>query len=201
MGCFHRPRFSTRFSTFNLVLVTLLSLGVSACSTEIPEGMQAIRAFDVSRYTGTWYEIARLDHSFERGLTHVRADYQAQGDGSIRVRNQGYDPRKGRWDVAMGRALFLGDPQVASLKVSFFGPFYGGYHVIALDHQHYAWSMVAGPNRDYLWILAREPRLSDDLRQTLVTRATELGFATQQLVWVDHTTPVPPPPEETPQQP
>ena len=131
-----------------LLLVTLL--GLSGCSTAPPEGVTAVTPFDLSRYEGKWYELARLDHSFERGLSDVSATYAAQADGSVEVINRGYDSKRNEWRQAVGRALFTGDPTTASLKVSFFGPFYGGYHVVALDQQNYRWAMVAGPDRDYL---------------------------------------------------
>ena len=108
--------------------------------------------------------MARLDHSFERGLTRVTAEYTLNDNGTVSVVNRGWDERKQRWKEARGRALFRGDPSIGSLKVSFFGPFYGGYHVIALDRNGYLCSMVCGPSRSYLWILSREPALDDAAR-------------------------------------
>ena len=166
---------------FNLLLATLLSL--SACSTAPPVGVTVVAPFELSRYEGKWYEIARLDHSFERGLSDVSASYQQQADGSVQVINRGYDSQRGDWKQATGRALFTGDPQRASLKVSFFGPFYGGYHVVALDPQ-YRWSMVIGPDRDYLWILARNKQLSPEVRAQLLDQAREMGIAVERLIWV-----------------
>jgi len=164
----------------------LVLLALSACSTGVPEGLKPVNPFDVQRYQGQWFEVARLDHSFERGLTDVTATYQAQADGSVAVTNRGFDAAKGQWKQAEGKALFLGDPAVGSLKVSFFGPFYGGYHVIALDQQNYQWAMVAGPDRDYLWILARSPQLPSAVRDALVLQAQQAGFKTDALIWVSH---------------
>ncbi len=165
-----------------LLLATLLSL--SACSTAPPEGVTVVTPFDLTRYEGKWYEIARLEHSFERGLSDVSASYKQQNDGSVQVINRGFDGARGDWKQAIGRALFTGDPQRASLKVSFFGPFYGGYHVVALDPQ-YRWSMVIGPDRDYLWILARDKQLSPEVRAQLLNQARELGIAVERLIWVE----------------
>ena len=159
---------------------------LTACSTAPPAGVSVVSPFDAARYAGRWYEIARLDHSFERGLSNVSALYQPQTDGSIRVVNRGYDSKKQKWREAVGRAQFLGDKQRGSLKVSFFGPFYGGYHVVALDQQGYRWSMVVGPDRDYLWILAREPQLPDQVRQELLKQAADLGYEVHKLIWVEH---------------
>ena len=167
------------------ILIFLMALTLAACSTAPPEGLRPVSAFDLNRYLGQWYEIARLDHSFERGMTDVNATYQLQGDGSVKVVNRGYSTQKQAWKEAIGRAVFIGDSSTASLKVSFFGPFYGGYHVIALDQQHYRWSLVAGPDRDYLWILARDKTLPPEVREQLVGQAKALGFATDKLIWIE----------------
>ena len=167
------------------VLVLTAALGMTACSTTPPTGMSAVTPFDITRYTGKWYEIARLDHSFERGLNDVSATYRQQPDGSVEVINRGHDGSK--WRQAIGRALFTGATDSASLKVSFFGPFYGGYHVIALDQQNYRWAMVVGPDRDYLWILARDKRLPANLREQLVSQAEALGIDVGRLIWVSQT--------------
>ena len=112
-----------------LIFSATVLLAVSGCtSTSPPSGISAVTPFDLARYEGRWYEVARLDHSFERGMTDVSATYQRQADGSVRVVNRGFDTAKNDWRQALGKALFTGDVQTASLKVSFFGPFYGGYH-------------------------------------------------------------------------
>ncbi len=170
----------------SLVLALLFGLTLAACSTAPPEGLRPVTSFDLDRYLGHWYEIARLDHSFERGMSDVNATYQLQDDGSVKVINRGYDTQRQAWKEAIGRALFTGDKSTASLKVSFFGPFYGGYHVIALD-PNYRWSLVAGPDRDYLWILARDKTLPAEVREQLVSQAKALGFATEKLIWVEQT--------------
>ena len=167
------------------ILALLFALTLAACSTAPPDGLRPVTSFDLNRYLGQWYEIARLDHSFERGMSDVRATYQLQEDGSVKVINRGYDTQRQAWKEAIGRALFVGDSSTGSLKVSFFGPFYGGYHVIALDQQNYRWSLVAGPDRDYLWILARDKTLPTEVREQLLGQARALGFATDQLIWVD----------------
>lgn len=164
----------------------LALLPLLAGCTGIPDDVEAIRGFQLDRYLGTWYEIARLDHSFERGLTAVTADYSMRDDGGVHVVNRGYDSAAGEWDEAIGKAYFVGEPDVGRLKVSFFGPFYGGYNIVELDHENYRYSLVAGPNRSYLWLLARTPDLDRDVVQQLVDRARELGFATDELIWVDH---------------
>nr|MCU0842239.1 lipocalin family protein [Thiobacillaceae bacterium] len=158
----------------NRVLAFIAAALLLGGCTGVPEGVQPVRGFDLDRYLGTWYEIARLDHSFERGLTDVSATYSRRGDGGVRVLNRGWDPGKGKWKEAEGKAYLLGAADVASLKVSFFGPFYGGYHVFALDPD-YRWAMLSGPSRDYFWILARTPQLPDTVLQPLLARARQAG--------------------------
>ena len=170
----------------SVFLALIFTLTLAACSTAPPEGIRPVTSFDLNRYLGQWYEIARLDHVFERGMSDISANYQLQDDGSVKVINRCYNTQRQVWKEAIGRALFVGDSDTASLKVSFFGPFYGGYHVIALDQQSYRWSLVSGPDRDYLWILSREKTLPAEVGEQLVSQAQALGFATDKLIWVEH---------------
>lgn len=172
---------------FLALLAAVLALAMSACSTSPPPGAIAVTPFDVQRYAGKWYEVARLDHSFERGLSDVSATYQLQPDGSVQVINRGYDPARKAWKEAIGRARFLGDSKVGSLEVSFFGPFYGGYHVVALDEKNYRWAMVIGPDTDYLWILSRDATLPPGVRERLLVQARQLDVNTDALIWVAQT--------------
>jgi apolipoprotein D and lipocalin family protein len=167
-------------------LLFLLGLFCLAGCTGIPQGLDPVKGFDVDRYLGTWYEIGRLDHSFERGLSNVTADYSVRPDGGIDVLNRGYDRKKGAWKEAEGKAYFLGEKDVGRLKVSFFGPFYGGYNVIALDRENYSWSVVCGPDMKYFWILARQPRIDPVKLEELVAFAAGKGFDTDGLILVDH---------------
>lgn len=165
--------------------IVLLALALLAGCAQIPDGVQAVNGFDAERYLGRWYEVARLDHSFERGLDNVSATYTPREDGGIDVLNRGYDRADGDWREARGRARFVGPRDVAMLEVSFFGPFYGGYNVVALDPE-YQLSLVAGPTRKYLWILARRPDAPREAVERMVARAGELGFDTGALIWVRH---------------
>ena len=167
--------------SFALLLSTCLLAG---CATS-PQGVIPVDNFDLSRYLGTWYEIARLDHRFERGLSQVSATYSKHSDGGIDVLNRGLDDQTGKWKEAKGRAYFINDPTVASLKVTFFWPFYGGYNVIELDHENYAYALICGPNKNYLWILARTRQLDEATLQSLIATAKKLGFDTSQLIFVE----------------
>lgn len=167
---------------FSAILFSLLLTG---CALGPPSGVVPVSGFELPRYLGQWYEIARLDHSFERGMTDVSARYRLLEDGSVEVVNRGYEPAKGRWREAVGTARFIGEPTRGSLKVSFFGPFYGGYHIAALDAE-YRWSLVIGPDTGYAWILARDRTLPAGLRERLVQHAAALGIDTDALIWVEH---------------
>jgi apolipoprotein D and lipocalin family protein len=163
------------------------ALFVGAC-TGVPSGVEPVRPFDLSRYTGKWHSIMRLDHAFERGLTNVTAVYTPQGD-SVRVDNRGLDRAACRWRDISGTARLLGPPDVGSFSVSFFPPLAAGYHVIDLDRRGYQWALVSGPTRDYLWILARKPQLAADTRNRLVARAASLGYPVDRLQMVDQSPP------------
>ncbi len=150
-----------------------------------PQGVVAIDGFDKQRYLGRWYEVARLDHSFERGLSNVTAEYSLRDDGGIRVVNRGYSVEESTWQEAEGRAYFVGDKQQGHLKVSFFGPFYGSYIIFELDRVDYQYAFIAGNSKDYLWLLARTPTISPELREQFVQRIAELGFDPEALIFVD----------------
>ena len=163
-----------------------VALTLVACKSPTPpKGVKPVSDFNASRYLGKWYEIARLENRFEKGMEQVTATYGLRSDGGISVLNRGYDPIKNRWKESEGKAYFNGAPTTAALKVSFFGPFYGGYNVIKLD-KDYQHALVSGPNRDYLWILSRSTILPETVKQDFLATARELGFPVEQLVWVKH---------------
>lgn len=157
----------------------LTALLLTAC-TGIADGIRPVTGFQLDRYLGTWYEIARLDHSFERGLERVSATYSRRDDGGVKVLNRGLQS-DGSWREAEGKAYFVDKPDEARLKVSFFGPFYGSYNVLATD---YELSLVSSYNLQYLWILSRTPHPPKEKVEALVERARGLGFATDRLIWV-----------------
>ncbi|KPK65118.1 MAG: lipocalin [Planctomycetes bacterium SM23_32] len=154
-----------------------------------PKGLEPVQGFEPDRYLGTWYEIARLDHRFERGLSNVTASYSWRNDGAIRVVNRGYDPKKGKWRQAEAVARSISSGDVASLKVRFFWPFWGGYHVIGLDKQDYQHALVTSHTRSYLWILSRRPDLDEGTLLSLIAQARRWGFDTEALIYVKHDMP------------
>ncbi len=149
----------------------------------IPDNIEPVRNFDINRYLGRWYEVARLDHSFERGLERVYAEYTLRDDGGINVINRGFNTGSNQWKEAAGKAYFVSDANIGMLKVSFFGPFYGGYNIIELD-KDYSYALVCGPNKSYLWILSRTPEMKESIKTELIKKAKLLGFDTDNLIFV-----------------
>jgi apolipoprotein D and lipocalin family protein len=171
------------FAGRNPFLMLLGMLTFYACAT-IPKGAKAVTPFDKEKYLGKWYEIARMDFKFERNLNNTTAIYSSNPDGSIKVDNQGFNYKTNKWKQAIGKAKFADDPNVAMLKVSFFGPFYAGYNVIALDKE-YKYALVAGKNLKYLWILSRETSIPEIIKQDYLNIAKNLGYKTDELIWVE----------------
>lgn len=166
-------------------LTAVITLLMTGC-VSTPDGVKPVEPFDIDRYLGRWYEIARLDHSFERGLSEVTADYSLRDDGLVRVINRGYDKQQERWKEAEGKARFVHESSQGFLKVSFFGPFYGSYIIFELDQENYNYALISGPDTSYLWILARQPILADEIQQRLIAIAKEKGFDTTALIFVEH---------------
>lgn len=168
-----------------LVTIALTSIALS-CRVSIPKGASAVTNFDINKYLGKWYEIARLDFKFEKGLNNTTAVYSLKKDGSIRVENSGYDYTKNKWKKSIGKAKPVNkNANDGKLKVSFFGPFYSGYNVIALDDD-YKYVLIAGDNLKYLWILSRTSTIPDDIKNKYVAQAKSLGYKTEDLIWVEH---------------
>lgn len=177
------------FAAVPMLAIVLASFFLLNGCTGLPKNVEPVQNFQLPNYLGKWYEIARLDHSFERGLQQVSAEYSMRDDGGIRVLNRGYSAEEKAWDEAEGRAYFVNiptdkEPAVGHLKVSFFGPFYSTYAIFELadDYNH---AFVSGYNHDYLWLLSRTPIVSEALKQRFVERSKALGFDTQQLIFVD----------------
>jgi apolipoprotein D and lipocalin family protein len=171
-----------------LINFFLASLFFVGC-TGVPAGLRPITNFEPERYLGKWYEIARLDHRFERDLSNVSALYYKKNDDAIGVVNRGYNEKTGKWEEIEGTAFFTQNESVGSLKVSFLGPFYGGYHIILLDRKSYQYAVVVGPRRSFLWILSRQKKMDQTTLSELVARVDQLGFDTEELIYVDQNRP------------
>lgn len=175
-----------RLSIIPMKPLLFLTLTLLTGCASLPKNFTPVDDFNVERYLGLWYEIARLDHSFERGLSHVTAQYSWRNDGGIEVINRGYLQEKSAWKEAKGKAYLAGEADQGFLRVSFFGPFYGAYVVCALDRDHYRYALVCGPDTSYLWILARTPTLDEATVSMLVAHAESLGYNTRDLIHVNH---------------
>jgi apolipoprotein D and lipocalin family protein len=186
MRSFRRRVIGSNMRRFIGIFVVFLV--VTSC-TGLPSNVKPVTSFEIDRYLGDWYEIARLDHSFERGLVNVTATYNLLDNGTVEVVNRGYDPELCKSTSATGTARFIGSSDIASLSVTFFWPFSGGYHVIALDQDDYQYALVSGPNKSYLWILARSPKLDPEVEERLLSFAEELDFPIADLINVSHDDP------------
>lgn len=166
------------------VIFLLFILAFTSCKT-IPRGAVAVKPFEQDRYLGTWYEIARLDYNWEKNLDNVTATYSLKENGDIKVDNKGHNYKKDKQERSIGKAKPVGNPKEGKLKVSFFGPFYSGYNVIAID-KDYKYSLVAGRNTKYLWILSRTKTIPESVKKDYLKKAEALGYNTEELVWVKH---------------
>ena len=166
-------------------IIGLSVILMTGCSG-VPSGVTVVDGFELERYLGTWYEIARLDHSFQRGLSQVTAQYSLRDDGTIDVLNRGYHDAKETWKSARAVARPAGDPTVGSLRVSFFWPFWADYHIIALDKEDYQYAMVTSSTRNYLWILSRTPELDEQILSDLLAKAKAWDYPIDELIYPDH---------------
>lgn len=166
------------------ILFMLSILMLSGC-VGIPESVKPVSNFELSRYLGKWHEVARLDHSFERGLSKVTAAYSLKGDGGVKVVNRGYSKDDNEWQEAEGKAYFVRESDEGYLKVSFFGPFYGSYIVFELEKENYQYAFVSGPNLDYLWLLSRTPKVEPQVLKKFFSMAKQIGFNTDEIILVE----------------
>lgn len=152
--------------------------------TRIPKGVEAVKPFDINKYMGKWYEIARMDYFFEKNLNNCTAEYSMDKDGEIKVINRGYNYKKNRMEESEGKAEFVDSPDEARLKVSFWGPFYSAYNVIAID-KDYKNALVAGKDMKHMWLLSRESKMAEETIEYFLQQAESYGYDTSKLIWVD----------------
>lgn len=167
------------------ILIIILSCLLFAC-TSIPTGVTPVKQFDLDRYLGTWYEIARIDNRFERGLSKVTATYSLREDGGVTVLNRGYNAEDNEWKEAEGKAYFVGDKDIGHMKVAFWGPFYASYIVLDTDASHQEYAFVSGHNKEYLWLLSRTPQVSNEILTKFMALAESQQYNTDDLIQVKH---------------
>ena len=166
-----------------LPLAIAVALLLTGCEDKKPEKVNPVENFKLTEYLGTWYEIARLEHRYEKGMEAISATYSMREDGGVKVLNKGFKTKEKEWSEAEGKAYFVGSEDEAFLKVSFFGPFYGSYIVMDTDYKTY--TMISGPDLSYFWILARTPKLDEKILNRLLAQAKEAGFDTSVLIYPD----------------
>lgn len=157
---------------------------MNSCSS-IPKGAKAVQGFKKEKYLGNWYEIARLDFIFEKNLNNTTAEYSLNDDGTIKVVNRGYNYIKNKNVESTGKVKFVSDSNLGQLKVSFFGPFYAGYNILAIDSD-YKYALVTGKNLKYMWLLSRDKSMPENVKQDYLKIAKDLGYDTSALIWVKH---------------
>ena len=165
------------------LFLSALAVALAGC-LGIPDGVTPVDHFDLQRYLGKCYEIARLDHPFERGLNQVTAEYSLGEDGVISVKNRGFAAEEGKWKQITGKAYPARRATEGYLKVSFFGPFYSSYVVFELDREAYRYAYVTGPNKSYLWFLSRTPIVDEKRMRSFIEAADRLGFDTRRIIRV-----------------
>ena len=161
-----------------MILVTSLALA-AGCASTLKVDNAPVAALDLNRYLGEWYEIARFDHSFERGVEQAKANYTQNADGTIKVVNTGI--KNGKPKTAIGKGKATDTPGL--LRVSFFGPFYADYRVMLID-KDYTYALVGSGSDDYLWILSRTPSLDYDVKDAILEEICRRGYDAKKLIWV-----------------
>lgn len=149
-----------------------------------PRGVEPVKEIELDKYLGKWYEIARLDFFFERGLINTTAEYSRKKNGMIKVVNRGYKAQREKWKEARGKARFRSDETNGALEVSFFGPFYAEYNIISIDDD-YKYALVLGDTPEYMWILSREKTIPAAIKDKYLRIAGEAGVKIDELIWVE----------------
>lgn len=165
---------------FKVFVLFLFAFLISACSSKNPP-LATVEKVELNKYLGTWYEIARYEHYFEKDCKNVTANYSMFDEQTIKVVNKCTNINTNEKKEATARAYAVDDTN-SKLKVSFFRPFYGDYWVLVLD-KNYEYVVVGTPSREYLWILARTSKIDEKLKNELLEKIKTLGFDTQKLIW------------------
>ncbi len=166
-----------------LILITAL-IGLHGCGDKIPLDDHSVQTVDLERYQGKWYEIASFPAPFQKDCYCTTAEYVLKDDYVKVINRCRRGSSQGEWDEAEGKAWPVKGSNNSRLEVSFFWPFTGDYWIVALDAD-YQWVLVGHPERKYFWILARQPRISQELYNSLVQRAARLGYDVNKLKLMD----------------
>jgi len=164
----------------NIALISFITTLFFGCGTKNPP-LLTVNQVNINQYLGTWNEIAKFDHSFEKGCSKTNATYSLREDGKIKVLNS--CTREGKITQAIGKA-YATDSSNSKLKVSFFGPFYGNYWILDLDKE-YTYAVIGEPSRKYFWILSRTKTLDKETKDKILTQMPKWGYDTTKLIWVE----------------
>lgn len=165
----------------NTLKKLLFIVVLSSCSTSIETNV--VKDFKANKYLGKWYEIARFDNRFEKGLDNVSATYTKIKQNKIRVINRGYNKEKKNWKEAKGIALLNKNPEIGKLRVSFFWPFFGDYNILYIDEE-YEHAIVGSKSKDYLWLLSRHYTINEEQKDMLTTKIENLGYDINNLIYI-----------------
>ena len=165
----------------NIILSIAVAIGLAGCVCGLKVDNAPVGSLKLSRYLGVWYEIARFDHSFERGVESAKALYTQNADGTIKVVNSGI--KNGKVKTAVGKGKTTDTPGL--LRVSFFGPFYADYRVMKIDAD-YRYALVGSGGADYLWLLSRTKEMPENVKIEFLAEAKRRGYDTAKLIWVNH---------------
>lgn len=154
---------------------------LSGCTSTPTPTLPTVVKIDLERYAGTWIEIARYENRFEKGCAGATAQYSLEKD-HVRVINSCYDQNGVKSAQAFGRAYAVEESNNSKLRVSFFRPFYGDYWVVMLG-DHYQYSVVGDPYRQYLWILSRSKELTVEDKRTIIDYLPTIGYDPNKLYW------------------
>lgn len=172
----------------NILIAAAAGIGAAALtyqllSRDIPKGAKAVTPFDINRYLGMWYEIARLPSRIEKNLNQLTEEYSLNPDGTLKVITRAWHTKHCEWVLADGKIKFAGAKDVGMLKVSYFGPIYFAYNILDIDDD-YKYAMVSTSNRDYLWLLSRETDIPTKIKKRFLTKALAIGFDIAALEWM-----------------
>lgn len=173
---------SRKIFSLVVVLSCVASLSAQSVSEKSNANLEPVQNFELDWYLGKWYEIGRFDFKWEKNLKNVTAEYSLNKNGTIKVVNSGYDYTEQKQKQSVGKAKFAGNKNEGSLKVSFFGPFYSDYKIIAIDSE-YNYALVAGANKKLLWILCRTKTIPADVKERYIQTAQNAGYDLRDFVW------------------
>lgn len=166
-----------KINIWSILILSLMISFVGCIDEKQHPPLATVSRVDINRYLGLWYEIARIDHSFQKDCVASTAEYSLRPDGSIKVVNKCRKKDiQGELASVEGKAWVIDKDTNAWLKVQFFWPFRGDYVIIDLDGKDYSYAVVGHPSRDYLWVLSRVPQMDDGTYREILNKISQQGY-------------------------